>query len=625
MRIFKQLAILSTVAALAAAVVSCHKDDAEPTRNGADTGRIEVRIAAPATRGGDAATRAEAEAEAELPANPTVTVDKGAAAEMPQTRLAFGEDGATMRWTKGDRIALWGYSGGNAAFENEIFTLWYPREDPSQGLFTGKVNAMTAGTYDYYAACPAPEAAAGTQVSYTIPEVQDGRWHSDLDIMLAKTSGAELREEILNDVTLRFAHKVHALKVTIPTGRNLLGRPIAKMRIEFNRPVAGRLTWDLTNPDAAPLQEQTATAITLAFDTPVDEGDTFWVYLAPTDLTGGEVRFVATDGEEFSWPLSTWNFRDCAAGRITPVQLTVDELRPQHRYTVTVDPVHLGEPVTQIDSLMMPAGYQFPSLALRNISDPIAVNTADGTCTVELFEDQPNPFTAEGEVSMSVSSENTEGVYGKRCEVNAATAEGCTVMAPYLFFEDFSGVASYHDNDDHGSGSHAQNPAAISLEQHGLPGWTGARTGAQEGDAIRCCCHFEGAGIAYGRYDGRIDSAPMTAIRAGKTVKVNVTYDYDGGTTQAGKDTAPVYAYGYTSQSGAFKGNESIENQVAGGIVLSKNNGYGNIGQTNTYTISDCTSSHRLSWQVSNNKSGWTSYFGDYFLYLDNVRVTIVH
>ncbi len=623
MNIVRKLVILSAAAALAGAVASCSEDAfMEQAPQTGDPRKIEVRIAATATRGADAATARSLRAEATQ--NPTVYVGGEAPAATPQTRIAFDENDGTMRWTKGDRIALWSYSSGAAAFENVPFTLWYPREDPSQGLFTGQVNAMAAGTYDYYAACPVPESAAGTKVTYTIPTVQNGRWNPDLDIMLAKTSGAELREEILNDVTLRFRHQVHAFKITVPEGRNLLGGPIEKLRIEFGLPVAGRMTWDLANPDAAPEGAGAATGITLAFDTPVDEGDSFWVYLAPADLTGVPVRFTATDGTEFSWPLTGTAFRNCTAGTITPVKLTIGELRPQQEYRLMVDPAHLGEPVTRIDSIVMPENYEFPSLELRNVSEPIAVD-ADGTCTTKYFEDQPNPFTVDGYVRMSVSSENTEGVYGKRCDVRDATADGCTVMSPYLFFEDFSNVVSFNSNDNHGSGSHVQNPDAIQLDQYGLPGWTGARTGAEGGNAVRCCCHFEGALIAYGRYNGRIDSPAIGVIRSGKRVDVTVTYDYTGGTTQSGKRASPLYTYGYTTRSGAFKGNEDIESQIEGGISLSKTGDYGSIDQTKTYTIPDCTSSHRLSWQVSNDGKRGDAFFGDYFLYLDNIRVTIAH
>ncbi|MDE7077265.1 MAG: fimbrillin family protein [Alistipes sp.] len=349
MRIFKQLAHLSATALLAAAV-SCH--DGDGLTPGTNSSReIEVSISAPATR------------------------------------TALLEDGLTARWVKGDRIALWACTGATAAFANVPFTLWYPREAPEQGLFTGMVGAMTAGTYDYYASYPTPEAAEGTKVTYTIPSVQNGAWNGNLDIMLAATQGAELREEILNEVTLQFHHKVHALKITIPEGRNLLGRPIEQLRIEFPQPVAGRMTWDLANPAAAPETAATENAITLDFATPVNEGDTFWVFIAPADLTGGEVRFTATDGTEFSWPLSAWTFRDCTEGRITPVRLTVDERRPQQDFRLTVDPTRLGEPVTEINSLTMPAGYEFPDISLSATTRTIRPN-GDGTFSVRMFSDQ---------------------------------------------------------------------------------------------------------------------------------------------------------------------------------------------------------------------------------------------
>lgn len=617
---FNKSLLLSAVAAFAATVVSCHKEEPAPGEPGSR--RIEVRIAAPATRGGETTTRSAGE---ELPTNPTVEVGGNTAAEMPQTRLAFDEDGATMRWTKGDRIALWGYNSGSAAFENETFSLWYPREDPSQGLFTGKVNAMAAGTYDYYAACPTPQAAAGTKVSYTIPEVQDGRWHSDLDIMLARTTGAELREEILNDVTLRFAHKVHALKITIPEGRNLLGRPVSELRIEFGQPVAGRLTWDLTNPDAVPEKEQTATGITLAFDTPVDEGDTFWVYLAPADLTGGEVRFVATDGEEFSWPLSTWNFRDCAAGRITPVKLTVDELRPQHRYTVTVDPAHLGEPVTQIDSIAMPAGYEFPSLNLSNKTSNITAN-ADGTFSIKTFADQAAVLSGGMEVGMGVGSENTEGVYGKRCALSSPTADGCTVMSPYLFFEDFSETTEFDQNGkDNGAhkGDTAWGDAA------GLPGWSGNQFYIPGGTEAIIRHRAEKYG-GMGTYRGRLDSRPIKELKAG-SLKVEVKFDYRSETEES--RCTPQLNYGYTTKqealsayhgviifgSASSEGGEKIEHECGseGGVIGS--------WKTLSFTIDGCTNACRLSWDCSYASSSGTSYSKSQWAHIGNVRVTIVH
>lgn len=605
-RVIKSV-LLSAAAALAAVAASCSKDDPfGPTPEGGNPGLIEVRIAAPATRSGEAATRGIGEATT----NPTVVADGTCTAdeEMPQTRLAFDDETLTVRWTKGDRIALWSYGNGAAAFENVPFAFWYPREDPTQGLFTGLVNAMAAGTYDYYAACPLPEAAAGTKVTYTIPEIQNGRRNNDLDIMLAKTAAAELREEVLNDVTLRFRHKVHALKVTIPEGKNHLGRPIEKLRIEFGRPVAGRMTWDLANPDAAPESAGAATGITVVFDTPVDEGDTFWVYAAPADLTGQPVRFVATDGTEFSWPLTSTGFRNCAAGTITPVKLTIGELRPRQEFRLTVDPAHLGEPVTQIDSIVMPEGYEFPSLELLNTQRAVAAN-ADGTFRTDIFSDQA--FAGIAQVGLGVGSENTEGVYGKRCAVSAATADGCTVEAPYLFYEDFSGILDF----DAGANKGVGNPTAVNLAPYNLPGWYGARAQGEAGKSVRIRINSNGS--IY--YPARIDSCPIGGIKQGRAVNVMVTFNADAFNQSPSNMRCKA---GTSNGGGGFAGNDSNNTVATLEIAGNASAGFDNIVGEYDFTVTGCTAQTCLSWNYTKN-SGWVS--GYTSMFMDNIRVTIVH
>ena len=577
MGIIKQLAILSTIASLAAAAVSCHQGDEWPTPDNGKSRRIEVRIAT-----------------------------------SPSTRTALDEEHLTTRWIKGDRIALWGYGNGSAAFENVPFTLWYPRESPDEGLFTGMIDAMTAGTYDYYASYPTPEAVAGTRVSYTIPAVQDGTWNPDLDIMLAATQGAELREEILNDVTLHFYHKVHTLKITIPEGRNLLGRPIEKLRIEFPQPVAGRMTWDLTNPNATPGMEATSNAITLDFAEPVDEGDTFWVFIAPTDPTGGEVKFTATDGTEFSWPLSTGSFRNCAEGAITPVKLTINEVRPQQEFRLTVDPTHLGEAVTQIDLVEMPEGYEFPTLELHNTTRAIAAN-ADGTFTLKIFEDQR--LTSGTEIGMTVGSENTEGVYGKHCAVSGLSANGCTVEAPYLFFEDFSEITSFNVDVDKGVGAaYAQSLADYNLEQ-----WYAARAQGEAGQAIRIRCNSNGLVF----YPARIDTRPLSCIKAGRQIGVRILFNANANGTKAADCRCNV---GTSAGGGGFKGSDDLPNKIATLTIAERSDASfaGGIVDEYEFTVPDCSNGTCLSWQyVKKNSTAWIS--GYTSMWMDNIRVTIVH
>ncbi len=561
-------------AALAATGAACHKEAARPT-DGTDTRRrMEVRIDAPATR------------------------------------TALGDDGAAC-WVKGDRLALWAYGADAPAFEQVPFRFWYRKESPDKGMFVGMVDPMAAGTYTYYGAYPLPETAAGTKVTYTIPSVQNGAWNGQLDIMLAATQGAELQEEILNGVTLRFHHKVHVLKITVPQGRNRLGSPIERLHIEFPHPVTGRMTWDLTAPEAAPEMAATSDAVTLEFAEPIDEGDTFWVYLAPADLRGGEVRFTATDGTEFSWPLTTAGFDDCRAGVITPVNLTIAEARPQADFRITIDPSHLGETVTQIDSLTMPAGYEFPALG-RCRTLKTFVKNSDGTFTARIFNDQT--FANGMQVGLGTASENTEGVYGKRCDVRDVTAAGCTIAAPYLFFEDFSETIPVSNYADENGGS------AQEMTDAGLPGWTGSRWKTdQQSLEFRT---YIGSSTIVGRQDnkyGRVDTPPLP-LRSGRTVTLSVSYDI--GSTNNSKCT-----FGWTTQSGPIAGGRGYDNRTppeneVESFAPDASGSPTNMPTHKDYTIRNCVSGIRLSWFGTYNSGLVTA--KTFYFYMDNVRVTIV-
>ncbi|MDE6778508.1 MAG: fimbrillin family protein, partial [Alistipes sp.] len=205
--------IRSTAAMLAAlSAMSCSEEYAAGI--GSDDGRIEVRIAA------------------------------------PTTRTSIADDGMTGIWTKGDKIALWAFEGQSAIFAAETFSLWHTKPDLSDACFSARIAPMAAGRYDYYAVSPAPAAVAGSTVTYEIPSTQDGSWNGALDIMHATTQGAELTEG-LNELVLDFRHKVHALRITVPEGRNRFGSAVERLVIAIPQEEAPHLTIDPATPDAA--------------------------------------------------------------------------------------------------------------------------------------------------------------------------------------------------------------------------------------------------------------------------------------------------------------------------------------------------------------------------------------
>lgn len=554
---------------------------------------------------------------------------------LPETRTTIDDDGLSTLWEKGDRMVLWAYKEGAAAFSGAPFA-YYGSKSGAKGraLFSGTVAAMAAGTYTYYAASPVPAATADTRVSYDLPAVQDGAWHGEWDVLLARATAPELEEHMeeqdnVNSLDLRFRHKVHALKVTIPSGRNRFGRPVKRLRAEFPRPVVGRLTWDLASPDAAAEMAQASNVVTLEFSRPVGEGDSFWIFIAPGDMTGGVVRFTATDGVDFSWPIESGAFHNLEPGQITSVTLTIPALRPQTDYRLTVDPAQLGEAVTEIAAVELPEGYSFPSLdlALRQ-AGPLAAND-DGTFSLRIFKDMSDDFPAE--LGLTVGSANTTGVVGKlgtgQCIVRGVTSTGCTVMAPYLFYEDFSLLQGY---DIYGGNvSDKEQGGQVINDTFYTSGWTGCQTYGTAGKAIAIRIRYE---TLLAEYRGRVDSAPFQCIKSGRSIKTSVSFSY--GSNRESSAASFSMNYGYTTEQGpieaysyvrllfvAIENGKKVENAVNVPLTDDSGSTDNTNHQIDGFIIPNSSNQTRLSWDCSterksNSKNAW--------LFIDNIRVTIV-
>ena len=226
-----------------------------------------------------------------------------------------------------------------------------------------------------------------------------------------------------------------------------------------------------------------------------------------------------------------------------------------------------------------------------------------------------------------------------------------TLSVPYLLAEDFSNIIQFDYDCNVGTGtssSSAGNKDAHLLSDKGAIGWTAARVGGETGKGIRSSCRFEGGGAgkasSYARYPGRIDSPPVSGIKSGKTVRVRVSFDYVGGQdswmmdsnkNKGGTYGNPTFNYGYTTNSGQPNGGDNLENPVeAEDIALETDKSWNTpLSNWNTKTfLADFNSAHRISWKVNVNRIGnvssWTGIFGangNHYLYLDNIKVSIVN
>lgn len=101
------------------------------------------------------------------------------------TKTYATEDGLSSIWEAGDKLAVWAIDvGGGAALGAVPFSLY--ASDRGKAFFSATLpEAMPSGTNTYYAAYPLPKSVSGTNVSYTLSDVQDGISSGGEDIMVS--------------------------------------------------------------------------------------------------------------------------------------------------------------------------------------------------------------------------------------------------------------------------------------------------------------------------------------------------------------------------------------------------------------------------------------------------------
>ena len=279
--------------------------------------------------------------EAADPATRSIEVAIGSGPRLdirPQstTRTELGDDGVSVKWQTGDRLALWAVnSAAQTVVDAVAFSLYHYNATYNSANFRGSIPQMAEDTYTYYAVSPVPASTDGLRASYDIPAVQDGTFHGEWDVMVATPieGAAALREHDKKDpsgisdntdiVNLLFAHKMHVLKITIP--RNDLGEPISEIKLTFPTPVVGRLTVDAANPAAAAELSESSNTLTLRFSEPKEAEDVVYALIAPVTLEEGqEVSIVASsstlESEERTFAPAGRTF---AAGHTTPISYNV--------------------------------------------------------------------------------------------------------------------------------------------------------------------------------------------------------------------------------------------------------------------------------------------------------------
>lgn len=552
------------------------------------------------------------------------------------SRTQIDPDGTGVRWMPGDRIALWAVgSRQQTVLDAEPFELLHYAADFCSARFAADITPMEEDTYTYYAVSPAPAAAEGTKARFDIPATQNGSRQLACDVMVAAPvagGGALTAGDNSEALSLTFSHKMHVLKIHIPANR--MEEPVERLTLTFPVPVTGRLTVDAADPDAAPTLEagEANRTLTLDFDTPQDAGATVFAVIAPVELAPEqeiEIKAYAAAYESVAARMPGRNFR---AGHTTPVNLTIPE---RHLITRIFFSLAGRDGATDLAEDLA-GGY-----GCSTLGEGVESFTVTDAQTGETLADFPAAdagnryeISFEGAFEDRLSGRDVLVTFtspharvAKRFTLPQIEAYASNTVAPfavpYLFEEDFSGVSDLSNHDNAGGGTTIDTYTdAISLETIGLPGWSATRVGAAAGKALRICVRTEDAWIACPRYHGRVDTAPLAAIREPVRVKVSFNYSMH---TSWDKHT-PLAAWGCHTTQGLINSENSsstaLSDPVKSGITGSGGN-YDAIGQYEEYTIENCTADTRLAWDIystgrkTGNSNGW--------LYIDNIRVSIAH
>lgn len=561
----------------------------------------------------------------ELPAPQTIEASVGI--ELPDdTRTSLGDDGMTTRWSAGDNIALWARdAAGQYSIEAARFSLRHFSPDYSTALFTGRITPMEQDSYDYFMIYPVPASTEGTTASYDIPAVQDGTYDSSCDIMIASpvVAGEALTDERTANISTTMHHMMHAVRITIPENRNLFGQRFTRLEMTFPYPVTGRVTYDVTRPDQAPAVSGESNTLVIENAEGFDAGDTLWAFVLPSSTpVDGEISYMVSNDRSRSESAVYGVKLDTRPGHVTPIKMTIPQLYKYTSIEFRIGENHLGE--------------DFNTLSIYDASGTLVATfprSDSGVYKMEYYGDFDRTDWSGTDFTLTFDSPHAI----VSTAVNVGTIEPyrrhlLDTAVPYLFEEDFDSIADFsdgHDNYATGGVNSDTYTSSKMLDEYGLNGWSGSRIGAggTAGKSIRVSCRTQCTlfNNKY-RYHGRLDSPRLTALKDGVSVDLEVTVDYAGGYV-GNSSITPIAAYGYdTSSAGAIDSKQHDTAWYIGGATafptLTLDGSFDAVPYTLTYTITGGSNIHRLSWEVGSVGYANTTN-GNYWLYLDNIRVKI--
>ena len=154
--------------------------------------------------------------------------------------------------------------------------------------------------------------------------------------------------------------------------------------------------------------------------------------------------------------------------------------------------------------------------------------------------------------------------------------------------------------------------------------WWGARIGGEAGNAIRLGGHRKTGLYIDGIYPARCDS-PFFAIKEGKSVDVIVSFNYSMNREESNDGGAGMTVYvGWSDKQGGLKSSDETGTFDYSFKLNENTGGYSNINHnTGDIEVKGMTSTKRLSIRDVPDKTKDFGSSGNYWLYIDNIKVQI--
>lgn len=468
-----------------------------------------------------------------------------------ETRTQMLPNGLSTEWVAGDELAVWARnSSGEFTLSNQIFKTY--GLDGARGFFTSDLaEPMPEGTYTYYCTYPVPVSVNGTSVTFSLPAVQDGKVTGGADIMIADPvlHGALTpvpEPEDHSGMRMSMNRMMHQFRFYIPEDNTVIGEEeLQKIMLTFPSDVAGKVTYDLADMDAAPALSESTGSLELQLAEPLGISGATPEYaclaLVPSSFAEGEalqIKAYTEDKIAYFDPIDL-QARTFKAGHSTPVKLNVKQLKEfAGILTFTLSVNNLGENPNVI-TFKAPEGCNFGDGGSNvYVYDPGREIQVGETISFK-FEENVQAYMAFSGKQIDVSYDSEHAVMNETITMPAITQSGKTdasLTVPYLLYQDFSGILK--DGESYGNNSYSSDERkqpGVSLNGI-MPenGWNAARFWMKPaGGAVRINMRYQMVRIGIGSFGvsfttshyGRLDTPPLAALKDGAVANLMVTFD----------------------------------------------------------------------------------------------------